>query len=392
MAVNLTAVGAVAGLLTARHAVGSLTMGGIDLLAGLASQSLLSFSYTDNTSDKADDLSIVIADPARTWMQTYLPKKGVEGEAAITVYNWIAPGDSRMIDCGTFVLDQIDFAGPPNTVSIKATSVPVGTGIKTQKKYGSWEGVTLPQIALEIATRNGLTLVWDTAKAIFRKLKRVDQVEMPDLEFIRDKAKEASLSIKVYKRQLVLYSEEEYEARPPAYVIAYGASNIIGYTFSSKLDDTYKKANVTYTSPESGDLIEGTYEADEPPEGTEAVEERNERVEEPDEGAGGNGGGPPGFAARAAGDIGTVDYSSENAAAADAANQLAKSKLREKNKHEKEATITVVGNPGYLSGLNVQLLGFGIFDGKWFITSSTHSIDAGGYMTELKMRGALSGY
>ena len=84
--------------------------------------------------------------------------------------------------------------------------------------------------------------------------------------------------------------------------------------------------------------------------------------------------------------------SSENAAAAEAAKQKAKSKLREKNKWEKEAEFVLVGDPGYLSGLCVQLLGFGIFDGQWFIDTSRHSISEEGYITALQMHMALKGY
>lgn len=382
MALGLTAIGAAAGFMTARHAGGSLTIGGIDIMLGAASQSVLSFTYTDNTSDKADDLSIEIADPARTWMRTYLPKKGVEGQATIKVYNWIAPGDTRLIDCGVFWLDEIGFTGPPNTVSIRATSVPIITGIKTQKKFRFWEGMTLMDIASQIAVENGLALVWDTKEN--PKFTRVDE-QMPDLEFLRDKAKDGGLSIKIYKRQLVMYSEEEYEARPAVYVLLYGASNILGYAFTSRLNDMYKSARNAYVDPKTGKLIETTYEAPEPPEGSDSVLESNVRVDEPE---GEGDGAPEGRRPREI--VDSVDYSGSDAGGQGLA--IAKGKLRQKNKHEKEATFLVVGNPDYLSGLNVQLLDFGIFDGKWFISSSTHSITDAGYVTELKLRGCLNGY
>ena len=156
------------GLMTARYAGGSIMLGGIDILGTLAitssqsqSQSVLSFSYSDNTSDKADDLTVEIADPARTWMQSYIPTKGAECNAIIKVYNWSAPGDTREFDCGAMWVDEIDLAGPPNMVTVKAVSVPVNTGIKTQKRYQFWEGQPLQAIAAEIAGLYGLALVWD---------------------------------------------------------------------------------------------------------------------------------------------------------------------------------------------------------------------------------------
>ena len=83
------------------------------------------------------------------------------------------------------------------------------------------------------------------------KLKRIDQVEMPDLEFLRDLAKDWSIKLKIFNRQLIMYSEEEYEAKPPVYTILYGASNIISYQFKSVLNDMFAKGEVAYMSPET---------------------------------------------------------------------------------------------------------------------------------------------
>jgi uncharacterized protein len=385
MAFGLATISNIAGMLTARHASGRLLVGGIDILGALESNSVLSFSYTDNTSDKADDFAVEIADPNRTWMQSYLPKKGSEVQATIQVFDWSIPGDTRTFDCGTFFIDEIGYAGPPNVVVIKATSIPVATGIKSQKKYRFWEDVAVQDIAAQVAGEHGLALVWDVAKLIVGKLERVDQVEMPDLEFLRDLAKDWSIKLKVFNRQLVMYSEEEYEAKPPVYTMRYGASNIIAYQFKSVLNDMFAKGKVAFMSPKSGDNITGEFTPPEPPP-TEAMQETNENVQEEDDGGGGNGGG--GLREIASG----VDYSNENAAAKAAADQKAKSKLREQNKWEKEAEFVIVGDPGYLSGLCVQLAGFGIFDGQWFIDSSRHSISEEGYITVLEMHMALKAY
>ena len=131
----------------------------------------MSFSYSNNTSDKADDLLVDIADPTRTWMQTYLPTKGVECNAIIKVFNWSTPGDSREFDCGVMWVDEIALAGPPNTVTVRAVSVPVNTGFKTQKQYQFWEGQALQAVAAEIAGLYGLALVWDNPES--PTLKRI---------------------------------------------------------------------------------------------------------------------------------------------------------------------------------------------------------------------------
>lgn len=362
-------------------------LGGIDILAGVPSQSVISFTYSDNTSDKADDLTVEIADPARTWMQSYLPKKGVEVESIIRVFNWNAPGDMREFNCGTMWVDEINFSGPPNIVTLKAVSIPVNTGLKTEKQYKFWEGQSLQDIAAEIALLYQLALVWDTTNN--PKLKRTDIIEMAHLEYLRDRAKDEGLSIKIFNRQLIIYSEEEYEAKPPLYVIAYGMSQILNFNFVSKLNDTYKSAKNAYVSPESGELIEGEFIPSVEPEGSGAVLNLNERVEEEE---GTEGEGELRTAIPRVDELPPIDFNSANAAAQEAATKKAKSKLREKNKREKECSFIVVGNPGYISGLNAQLVGFGIFDGKWQIFSSVHAIGEDGYTTELRMRACLEGY
>ena len=401
-ATALAGASAVTGALTARHANGSLIVGGIDLLLGAASQAVTAFSYSDNTNDQADDLTIEIADPARTWMQTWLPKKGIECTGTIKVFNWNLPGDTREVPCGVFWLDQIDFKGPPNTVSVKATSVPVVTGIKTQKKFRAWEGDSLSKIVGQIAEENGLKLVWSAKDD--PKLKRTDQVDSADLEFIRDKAKDNSLDMRIYNRQLIIYSPEEYESRPAVYVIVYGHANILQFSFSSKLNETYKKATNAYVDEETGEEIRSTYEPDEPPEGSGSELQLNLQTSMEDVGdlggdGDGDGGDGPLRVARADSEppygpegSGPIEFNNEEQAKNEANEKKAKSHLREKNKKEKECTMVVAGNPDYLSGLNVELVDFGIFSGKWFISSTMHSISPSGYVTELKMRMCLKGY
>jgi len=372
------------GSLTARYAGGSIMLGGIDLLAGL-SQNVVAFSYTDNTNDKADDLTVEISDPALTWLQAYVPKKGVEVEAIIRVQNWMMAGDTREFPCGTMWIDEIGLSGPPNVVTVKATSIPVSTGIKTQKQYKFWEDQPLQAIASEIAEEYGLGLVWDTQES--PTLKRTDVIEMAFLEYLRDRCKDEGLSLKLFNRQLVIYSEEEYEAKPPIYTIQYGLSQILAYNFASKLNDTYAASENDYVSPETGKWLHGEHKPANPPEGSGSILKGNQRVEDDDDESGGFT--DPELRRRPRAFTDPIDVSpveSEKSA------KIAKSKLREKNKREKDCSLTLVGNTIYLSGFSVDLVGFGSFSGKWFIESTIHTIGENGYVTELQLRGALEGY
>lgn len=368
----------------ARRAYVSLVINGEDIMLGLASQNIKSFCYTDNTSDKADDLSICIADPERTWMLRYLPtaKKGIECEAKIGIYDWAAPMNTRLFECGIFYINHVDFKGPPNQVDIKATSIPPN-GVKHQKKYKSWENSNLKEISGQIASANNLTLFYDTQENPV--VKRTDQVDKSDIEYLRDRCKEAKLSLKIHKKQLVVYSEEEYEARDPLFELVYGATNILEWGFNSKNEDTHSGAKNSYVNPETGKITETEFKPPEPPEGTSSKLILNEGIEnEPDD----------------QGSSGNIDSWNDDPnvnkgkgkGGKKNSERKCKAKLREKNKKEHQCSIKTAGNIDYLSGLNIQTVGWGIFDRKWFIESSVHEVSSGGYTTDLKLRGALKGY
>lgn len=273
-------------VLQARNARPTFSVGGKDLLASLSTTQILSFCYTDSTSDKADDITIELADPKRTWMLKFKEdiKKGTECTASIKISNWDNPLDNRVLECGSFFISHVAFKGggtTGNVVTIKASSVPPN-GIKHTKKFKAWERTDLKSIAEYIASNNGLTLAYDAKEN--PKVKRTEQKDKPDLEYLRDRCKEAKLSLKIHRKQLVVYDEEEYEARPAAFTLVYGSTNILDYDFNSKSDDTHKAATNSYTHPETGKTTTSKFEAPTPPEGTDSELYHNESIEfEPDD-------------------------------------------------------------------------------------------------------------
>jgi uncharacterized protein len=386
--------------LKARTAKGSFIVNGKDVLLGLADTDV-TFTYTDSTSDKADDLCIEIADPQRTWMLYYLPnnvKKGMEVSAKITITDWKRPYDNRVLECGIFWINHVSFKGPPNFVTIKASSVPANA-IKGTKKHRAWENSKLKSIAGQIASENGLELYYDTQQN--PEVKRTDQSDKSDLEYLRERCKESKLSLKIHKKQLVIYSEQEYEAREPAFQLVYGKSNILTYEFNSKVDDTYNKAEAKYVNPETGKLTkaefpeQGVDDGATIPVGTYTKMNITEGLGYEPDGAKGGGKEIVLFGLEDADQFANDDPAANKGkgkGGKERAKGKCKAKMREKNKKEHQCTIHVFGNIEYLSGLCCQTVGFGIFDKKWFIESSVHKIGSDGYHTDLKLRGALKGY
>ena len=67
---------------------------------------------------------------------------------------------------------------------------------------------------------------------------------------------------------------------------------------------------------------------------------------------------------------------------------LAQNRLRGANKSEVTGSFTVLGNPGLVAGMTVEMAGFGIFSGKYFVSKTTHSI-GGKYTTRAELRRVL---
>src|SRR5271166_3742736 len=146
--------------LLAREARPHLIVAGIDIIGGVSNEHILSFSYTDNTTDNADGIEIELADPDRTWLEKFMPEEGIECEASLSITNWRGPRDSRDVELGIFWIDEIDFSGPPNDIKLKGNSTPITTGIKDTKKNKAWESADIKVVGEAIAKDNGLTFVY----------------------------------------------------------------------------------------------------------------------------------------------------------------------------------------------------------------------------------------
>ena len=170
---------------------------------------LLNFTYTDNASNKADDISFSLEDRERLWCDDWFPSKGDKVKARIILHEWEAPDVTQSLPCGTFEVDQIECAGPPNTVTIKCVSTLVSKPMCQEKHTKAWENTKLSTIAGDMAKNNGLELFWDCPDD--PQFERRDQVETSDLEFLSSLCSDYGVATKVTDTQLVCYDEEKYE-------------------------------------------------------------------------------------------------------------------------------------------------------------------------------------
>jgi len=342
----------------ARRTVIAVKLDGVDISADI-NKYLLQMTYTDHEEDKTDDLQISLDDREGIWLTEWLNSgetKGAELSAVIIQKNFESDGNDRVLDCGKFNIDSLDGSGPPAAVAIKATSLPFTSAARTATHTKPWENIKLSVIAGDIAGKSGLTLMYESA--LDPLYTRREQVEQSDIAFLQGLCKDAGISLKVTNGFMVLFDAADYEQKGAVREIKRGVADVLNYRFGTGTNDTrYKSCHVSYTDPTTGQTFEGTYTPRTPPEGAEQTLKINEKVKSNDE-----------------------------------AKQLAKKRLRQKNKNEFQAEFTLVGDVRLVAGVTVKVIGWGMFDGKYIIETATHSVNASGYTLQVKLRRVLEGY
>lgn len=275
-------------------------------------------------------------------------------QATIVQKNWHDNGKDVVLNCGTFELDSVAASGPPTKITLKGTSIPYTSTMRTAKKSRAWENCNLKMIAEQIGTEAGLKVMYLAENN--PKYKRKEQVQKSDISFLQNLCKAAGLALKITIMTVVIYDAAEYDSKPPIKTIAFGSSDYISYKLGTSLHDTaYTSCHVSYTDPDSKETIESTYTPDSN-DGTGQVLEVNEKVNSTEE-----------------------------------AHELAKKRLREKNTQQFTASFSMVGDVQLVAGATVRLQGFQIFDKKYKITKATHKL-TGGYTTDIELKQVLEGY
>ena len=275
-------------------------------------------------------------------------------QATIVQKNWHDNGKDVVLDCGTFELDSVDASGPPTKITLKGTSIPYTSTMRTAKKNRAWENCNLKMIAEQIGKEAGLSVMYLATNN--PKYKRKEQVQKSDISFLQKLCKAAGLALKVTIMTVVIYDAAEYDNKPAIKTIKFGGKDYISYKLGTSLHDTaYTSCHVSYTDPDSKETIESTYTPDSK-DGTGQVLEVNEKVSSTKE-----------------------------------AYELAKKRLREKNTQQFTASFTMVGDVQLVAGACVKLKGFQIFDRKYKITKATHKL-TGGYTTDIELKQVLEGY
>ncbi|WP_459614371.1 contractile injection system protein, VgrG/Pvc8 family [Bordetella sp. 2513F-2] len=148
-----------------------VTLDGRDVSAKIRPR-LMQLSLTECRSDEADQLEIQLDDSDG---QLAIPARGVVVRLAL---GW---QDTGLVDKGEFTVDEVEYSGPPDTVTIRARSADMRSALRTRNER-SFHDKTIAEIVATIAEDHGLTPVVGSFGPV--KVAHIDQTNESDAAFL----------------------------------------------------------------------------------------------------------------------------------------------------------------------------------------------------------------
>ncbi|WP_336949079.1 contractile injection system protein, VgrG/Pvc8 family [Acinetobacter junii] len=163
-------------------------------LNDLILQRIKSVTVTDNRANEADQLDIVLDDSDGV---LELPRRGVKINCQLGFEG------EGLHDKGDFIVDETEWSGTPDTITIKASSANFKSNIK-EAKSKSFHRKSFGEIAAEIAQNHNLTLVM-TADLKSINLNHIDQTNESDLNLLVRISKQNGAEMAVKKDRLLIF-------------------------------------------------------------------------------------------------------------------------------------------------------------------------------------------
>lgn len=322
---------------------------GIDISADISNH-ITRFVYSDKSEDESDEVEIVLEDTDGLWRNDWYPTKGS------TIQCSIGAQENNLVDCGTFIIDEVKASGPPDTISIRALAAVLAKNIRT-KRSTAHESKTLLQIAQYVAQNNGFTIVGTVPPIL---IKRATQHRETDLHWLRRLSVEYGIVFSLRGTQLIFTNIYDLEAQNSVTQIK--RTDLINYDFTDKLSETYKSANITYQGSVSRNVIQSTYHVETQ---TNADGLKYDLIVKDD--------------------VLVLHSKVETQPQADA---KVKAALYRANTKQRTGSIRLIGNPLLVSGNNTDIIYMGsAFSGKYNIQQSTHEFTKdSGYETTCEIK------
>lgn len=157
----------------ARKPIYRITLDGRDLTSAISPR-LINLTLRESREDDADQLDITLDDHDG---RLAIPSRGAVLDVA---FGW---EESGLVDKGRFTIDEIEYAGAPDTITMRGRSASMSAGLG-ERREKSWHGNKVGQIVSTIAKRHKLTP--RVADAIARVvIAHIDQSNESDMAFLR---------------------------------------------------------------------------------------------------------------------------------------------------------------------------------------------------------------
>lgn len=212
---------------------------------------LQSATYTDVASGESDQLDIALQNIDMDWLGKRYPKKGDRVDGKITFVNWDGIRDKNL-DCGAFVLDDVKFSGGPLTANFGCVASPIDSSFNTRERTKTYKDVTIEEIAQEIADRYGLKLKCSDANI---RIGAIEQSQKTDSAFLYDLCGTYGLSIKVYKKAIVIYDQTVMEGKKPVEKLTRESFIDDRWDYADSLVGVHTGARISYKPGDGGDEI-----------------------------------------------------------------------------------------------------------------------------------------
>ena len=302
-----------------------------------------SATYVDHLSGQADEVEIVLEDRDDRWKNAWQPQKG--DRIALR----LGYAGEPLLEAGEFQVDEVEYNGPPDTVTIKGIAAGVKSSLRTRRS-AAYERKSLKAIAQEIAARNGLTMRGSVPDLT---MSRSSQHQETDLAYLKRLADTFGLVFSVKGTDLVWHDLDQLDQAVS--IITIKRKGFPGrYTFRTKSAHVYRACTVTYFSAKLKKEISHTFTAK----------------------------------GITTGDTLRLVKRAENKGQAE---RMAMAALRSANGLQVEGSLALEGTTLLRAGRNLDLSGWGELDGQYQVLKATHRIERGaGYSTdvEFSMNGA----
>lgn len=111
--------------------------------AGQVGAEIESLTYVDNAADDSDSIDITLDAQDSKWLHGWLPEEGATLRPRIIGRDWNGPGDTHVMECGLFILDDVDYQDAPTTLQVGGVSKPSDTDFSELERETIWKNTSM---------------------------------------------------------------------------------------------------------------------------------------------------------------------------------------------------------------------------------------------------------